>query len=144
MRKMALSPRPPVVLAVAMAIGLFLTGCITVSPHFEVVDRADQFIEAASAGDFSAVRELTLGWPDGWERALEVVAPAWCYSEVAGVDRSGDRAQVRVQSEPVDAVNGDWTDPAQSQEREYTEWVIELVRVEGVWFVDLAMTLAPD
>lgn len=130
--------------AVAVSAASSLSGCIRVSPHFEIVDCVDRFLDAASAGDLSAVKALTLGRPDGWERALGAVAPAWCYSEIAGVERSDDGARVSVRPEPALSRTSDLPDPAESEERECIEWVIVLVRVDGVWFVDLNKTLTSE
>lgn len=156
-----------------------LSGCIRVSPHFEVVDCVERFMDAAAAGDFWTVKDLTVDRPEGWERAIEAVAPAWSRWETVDVERSGDRALVRIVSETgasafgvgVSVTGGgaiDFDNQTSAVDDEASEigdemsvvddeasavatrapnrrvWVIELVRIEGVWFVDLNRTLAPE
>lgn len=175
-----------VVAALAASVVGSLSGCIRVSPYYEIEDCVSRFIDAVVAGDFWAVRELTADRPEGWERAIEAIAPAWYSPEIADVERSGDRALVRVVSEgrassigseastvrgeagwiggeasPI-IDEGDWIGyGASSIDDEVSapsydagevptrgpgrsEWIIELVRIEGVWLVDLGRTLAPD
>lgn len=175
-----------VAMVVAASAGGVLSGCIRVSPYYEIEDCVSRFIDAAVAGDFWAVRELTADRPEGWERAIEAIAPAWYSPEIVDVERSGDRALVRVVSEgrassigsEASTVRGevgwiggeaspisdeaDWigygassiddevsapsydAGEAPTRGSGRSEWIIELVRIEGVWLVDLGRTLAPD
>ncbi len=189
-------------LAIAMAVAVSvvggLSGCIRVSPYFEIEHCVDRFIDAAVAGDLWAVRELTVERPEGWERAIEAVASAWSSSEIVDAERSGDRALVRVVSEArASSIGGEagaigdeagWTGEAgavgggagwigevspasdeagwageqasamgdelsatgheasgvSTRRSGRSEWIIELVRIEGIWLVDLGRTLAPE
>jgi hypothetical protein len=130
-----------ITVAVTASVG-GLSGCIRVSPHLEIEDCVDRFIDAAVAGDFWAVRELTVDRPEGWEKAIEAVAHAWSSFEIADVERSGDRALVRIVSEAAASSVGEVGEAAAGKPGR-GEWIIALVRIEGIWLVDLDRTLAP-
>ena len=53
-----------------------LSGCIRVSPHFEVVDCVERFHGCRRGRRLLDGQDLTVDRP-GWERAIEAVAPAW-------------------------------------------------------------------
>ena len=91
-----------ITVAVTASVG-GLSGCIRVSPHLEIEDCVDRFIDAAVAGDFWAVRELTVDRPEAGE-TIEAVAHAWSSFEIADAERSGDRALLHVSEAAASSV----------------------------------------
>jgi hypothetical protein len=148
--------------AVLMA-SVCLSGCIRLSPNAEVVDCALAFLDAIASGDLTAIAELTVNRPVGWEIAVGNLHGA----TVIGVQRSGDRAQVRVRLEhgtegSAERSKEELTGRAAEESidefldeageagpteldgqplREELVWIVDLQRVNGTWLVDLTRTL---